>query len=64
MIRLTIRATDEVVPPVLLKLMQERLAQGYSLRDDKPVPPTPQEISDRFSNIMVPGSVGEDYERA
>ena len=28
MYRLTIRATDESVPPVLLKLMEERLSQG------------------------------------
>jgi AP-2 complex subunit alpha len=28
MFRLTIRATDEAVPPVLIKLMEERLSQG------------------------------------
>lgn len=28
MYRITIRATDESVPPVLIKLMEERLAQG------------------------------------
>ncbi|KAF1986935.1 Adaptor protein complex AP-2 alpha subunit [Aulographum hederae CBS 113979] len=31
MYRLTIRATDESVPPVLLKLMEDRLSQGESL---------------------------------
>jgi len=30
MYRLTIRATDEVVPPILLKIMKERLEQGES----------------------------------
>ncbi|KAK6412566.1 hypothetical protein LTR95_017957, partial [Oleoguttula sp. CCFEE 5521] len=29
MYRLTIRATDESVPPVLMKLMEERLTQPY-----------------------------------
>lgn len=29
MYRLTIRATDEQVPPVLLKLIEERLSQGF-----------------------------------
>lgn len=28
MYRLTIRATDESVPPVLIKLMEERLSKG------------------------------------
>jgi AP-2 complex subunit alpha len=28
MFRITVRATDEAVPPVLVKLMQERLEQG------------------------------------
>ena len=28
MYRLTIRATDEAVPPILLKLMEDRLTRG------------------------------------
>jgi len=28
MYRLTVRATDESVPPVLIKIMEERLSQG------------------------------------
>jgi AP-2 complex subunit alpha len=28
MFRITIRATDEAVPAVLIKLMEERLSQG------------------------------------
>lgn len=54
MIRLTIRATDETVPPVLLKLVQDRLALGISKK--KPLQaeaPSRREISDAFSNVMV-----------
>ena len=29
MYRLTVRGTDESVPPVLLKLMEDRLSQGH-----------------------------------
>lgn len=53
MVRLTIRATDESVPPVLLKAMVERLATGASTVPEKHVPPTVSEISDSFRNIMV-----------
>ncbi|KAJ2899227.1 hypothetical protein MKZ38_003327 [Zalerion maritima] len=53
MIRLTVRATDESVPPILLKLMEERLAAGYSTNADKRESPTPSEISDVFRNVMV-----------
>ncbi|KAF7559102.1 hypothetical protein G7046_g5039 [Stylonectria norvegica] len=35
MIRLTIRATDDSVPAVLLKFMQERLAAGISIMGDQ-----------------------------
>lgn len=31
--RLTIRATDESVPPVLLKVMQDKLARGVADED-------------------------------
>ena len=34
MYRLTIRATDESVPAVLLKAMEEKLAQGAELDAD------------------------------
>lgn len=51
MIRLTIRATDESVPAVLLKVMQDRLAAGFT--QEKFQAPTPSEISDAFSNILV-----------
>ncbi|KAL2024068.1 hypothetical protein VTK56DRAFT_9848 [Thermocarpiscus australiensis] len=53
MVRLTIRATDDSLPPILLKLMQERLAAGVSTVSERHVPPTVSEISDSFRNIMV-----------
>ncbi|KAK4108682.1 AP-2 complex subunit alpha-like protein [Canariomyces notabilis] len=53
MVRLTIRATDDSVPPVLLKAMEERLAAGASTVQERHVPPTASEISDSFRNIMV-----------
>jgi AP-2 complex subunit alpha len=53
MFRLTIRATDDSVPAVLLKLMQERLEIGVSTRDERPEPPSKREISDAFSNVLV-----------
>jgi AP-2 complex subunit alpha len=53
MIRLTIRATDESVPAVLLKLMVDRLTAGTSTVHGNHVPPTHREISDAFSNVMV-----------
>ncbi|KAK1761105.1 adaptin N terminal region-domain-containing protein [Echria macrotheca] len=53
MVRLTIRATDDTLPPVLLKMMEERLSVGVSIRPEKYEPPTQSEISDSFRNIMV-----------
>ncbi|PHH88361.1 hypothetical protein CDD83_7633 [Cordyceps sp. RAO-2017] len=53
MIRLTIRATDDSVPSVLMKLMQERLASGRQLTPEPHHPPTQEEISDAFRNVMV-----------
>ncbi|KAK7980982.1 cytochrome P450 [Apiospora arundinis] len=53
MIRLTIRATDESVPPVMLKMMEERLATGTSIVPELHEGPTKQDISDMFSNVMV-----------
>lgn len=53
MIRMTIRATDDSVPTIMLKLMQERLSQGISTVPEYREPPTRQEISDSFGNVMV-----------
>ncbi|KAK4167422.1 putative AP-2 complex subunit alpha [Cladorrhinum sp. PSN259] len=53
MIRLTIRATDDGVPPVLLKLMVDRLSQGVSNSPERFERPTVSDISDSFRNIMV-----------
>lgn len=53
MMRLTVRATDEGVPLVLLKLMEERIAAGVSTLPEVHVAPTPSEISATFSNILV-----------
>lgn len=53
MIRLTIRATDDSVPAIMLKLTQERLAQGVSTIPEHREPPTRQEISEAFANTMV-----------
>lgn len=59
MIRLTIRATDETVPPVLLKLMRGRLARGFALNTDPTHAPTRREISEAFGNVLV----GSEYDR-
>lgn len=53
MIRVTIRATDESVPDVLMKLMAERISAGKSTLPEMHMAPTPSEISDVFSNVMV-----------
>jgi len=53
MIRLTIRATDESVPSVLLKMMEERISAGISKVPAMQEGPTRQEITDAFSNVMV-----------
>jgi len=53
MVRLTIRATDDTLPPVLLKMMEERLAIGVSIRPEKYESPTASDISDSFRNVMV-----------
>ena len=50
---MTIRATEETVPPVLLKMMEERIAAGMSTAPEKFQPPTRNEISETFRNIMV-----------
>jgi AP-2 complex subunit alpha len=53
MVRLTIRATDESVAPILIKLMEERLAMGVSTQPEVFEPPTHREISDAFGNVLV-----------
>ncbi|KAM0253854.1 hypothetical protein ACHAQJ_007138 [Trichoderma viride] len=53
MIRLTVRATDESVPLVLIKLMQERLSNGVSTLPERHDLPTRQDITDAFGSVMV-----------
>ena len=53
MIRLTIRATDESVPAVLIKIMEERLQIGVSIAPEVHEAPTRREISDAFGNVLV-----------
>jgi AP-2 complex subunit alpha len=53
MFRLTIRATDESVPAVIMKVMEERLAVGVSTRQESDEGPTRRDISDAFSSVMV-----------
>lgn len=54
MIRMTIRATDGSVPPVLSALMQKRLSSGKLPAPEQRQPPTREEISNTFRNVMVP----------
>jgi AP-2 complex subunit alpha len=53
MVRLTIRATDESVPPVLAKIMEERLTVGVSTQPEVQEPLSRREISDGFGNVLV-----------
>lgn len=53
MMRLSIRATEEVVLPILMKLMEEKLSLGVSTQPEIMQPPTRSEISDTFGNILV-----------
>lgn len=53
MVRLTIRATDESVPAVLLKLMEQRISAGVSKAPMGQEGPTRQGITDAFSNVLV-----------
>jgi AP-2 complex subunit alpha len=53
MIRLTIRATDEAVPAVLMKLMEERLALGMNMRPQTMDVPSRRDVSDAFANVLV-----------
>jgi len=52
-VRLTIRATDESVPPVLIRLMEERLAAGVSTQPDVMAIPSLREMKDVFGNVLV-----------
>ncbi|KAH9217022.1 putative AP-2 adaptor complex subunit alpha [Leptodontidium sp. 2 PMI_412] len=53
MVRLTIRATDESVPPIMIQTMQERLEVGVSTHAEVIEPPSRREISDAFGNVLV-----------
>lgn len=53
MFRMTIRATDDSVPPVLMKIMEERLSVGVSTNPESMEPPSRRDISDAFSNVLV-----------
>ncbi|KAI0997214.1 AP-2 complex subunit alpha-2 [Podosphaera aphanis] len=53
MIRLTIRATDESVPGILVNLMEPRLAIGVPKEPDVPSKATRRAVSESFKNIMV-----------
>lgn len=53
MLRLTIRATDDSVPEIMLKLMQERLAAGEPMASERYEPMARDEISNAFGHVMV-----------
>ncbi|TQS33369.1 hypothetical protein Golomagni_06291 [Golovinomyces magnicellulatus] len=53
MIRLTLRVTDDSVPSVLLKLMQDRISAGQSTISDQSEMMSREEISDAFGNVLV-----------
>lgn len=53
MIRLTIRATDDSVPSILIKLMEDRLAIGASTVPEVHEVPTKKDMKEAFGNIMV-----------
>lgn len=53
MVRLTIRATDESVPPIMIQTMQERLEVGVSTRPEIFEAPSRREISDAFGSVLV-----------
>lgn len=52
MIRLTIRATDDSVAPILLSLIQERLSVGFPSVSERH-PPSEDQMLDAFGNVMV-----------
>jgi AP-2 complex subunit alpha len=53
MVRLTIRSTDETVPPILVKIMVDRLQIGQSTQPEEFVAPSRRDISDAFGNVLV-----------
>jgi AP-2 complex subunit alpha len=53
MIRLTVRATDDSVPAILAKAMQEHLSMGLLNGPEEEAQPSMAQISDAFSNVMV-----------
>jgi AP-2 complex subunit alpha len=53
MVRLTIRATDDLVPPILLRLMVARLAVGAPVAAPEKESLTRREVGEVFKNIMV-----------
>lgn len=53
MVRLTIRTTDESVPGVLIKIMEEKLACGIPTQPENPEPLSRHEISEAFGNVLV-----------
>ena len=54
MFRMTIRATDESVPPVMIKLMEERLSIGFSTeREEHEEMPSKQDILHSYENVLV-----------
>lgn len=53
MIRLTIRATDDLVPAMLLRLMQERIAAGSPIHAELPDTLSREDISNSFGSVMV-----------
>lgn len=53
MVRLTIRATDESVPPIMIQTMQERLEVGVSIHPEAIESLSRRDISDAFSNVLV-----------
>lgn len=53
MIRLTVRATEDTVAPILLRQIQERLSAGVPKVPEYAASPAMSEISDAFGNVMV-----------
>lgn len=53
MIRLTVRATDESVPGVLLKLMQERLSLGQWMGAGRGEASSQREASDALGHVLA-----------
>lgn len=58
MFRMTIRATDESVPPVMIKLMEERLSIGFStqseeLKEESGSTLSKQDIMNSYENVLV-----------